>query len=146
MTKSKLPATLKILLPISIMAIIFIFSMEGGGDSGGRSRLIAEFLGWPECLVRKLAHITLFGLLGASWFNLFRKGESRLITKIALSTMLVMLYAVCDELHQVFVPGRAGLISDVFIDTAGGLGFVLIFALIEHLTTKSPSKNVRRST
>ena len=39
-------------------------------------------------------------------------------------------YAVTDELHQLFVPGRAGMISDVLIDSLGVLfGCFLIYAL-----------------
>ena len=31
-----------------------------------------------------------------------------------------MLYAATDEFHQLFVPERTSLVSDVMIDTAGG--------------------------
>ncbi len=40
----------------------------------------------------------------------------------------VILYAVSDEVHQLFVPGRGGQLTDVIIDTAGagaGLGIYM---------------------
>jgi hypothetical protein len=37
-----------------------------------------------------------------------------------LALALVFAYAASDELHQVFVPLRTGMVSDIFIDTIGG--------------------------
>ncbi len=37
-----------------------------------------------------------------------------------LALAMVFLYAATDELHQVFVPTRTALVSDVLIDTTGG--------------------------
>ena len=42
-----------------------------------------------------------------------------------------LLYAVLDEFHQAFVPGRTSLVSDVLIDFSGSiLGIILYFALV----------------
>jgi hypothetical protein len=35
--------------------------------------------------------------------------------------VLVVLYAIGDEIHQAFVPGRTPLVTDVAIDSIGGL-------------------------
>ena len=35
-------------------------------------------------------------------------------------------FAVSDEFHQLFVPGRSGNIKDVFIDTAGSVSGILL--------------------
>ena len=40
--------------------------------------------------------------------------------KVGGTLLLVFLYAASDEFHQIFVPTRTPLVSDVFIDTAGG--------------------------
>jgi VanZ family protein len=46
-----------------------------------------------------------------------------------LALAVVFLYAASDEFHQIFVPSRTPLISDVLIDTAGGtLGLLLLWA------------------
>lgn len=38
-----------------------------------------------------------------------------------LAFWLAVLYAISDEFHQSFVPGRTGMPLDVFIDSMGGL-------------------------
>ena len=52
-------------------------------------------------------------------------------TKSALFSLgLSVLYACTDEIHQTFVPGRAGMLTDVLIDGGGaliGLGAVRFF-------------------
>ncbi len=42
------------------------------------------------------------------------------------------LYAVTDEIHQLFVPRRAGRVLDVCIDSLGSLIGVVGFMLIYH--------------
>ncbi|MBW8864475.1 MAG: VanZ family protein [Verrucomicrobia bacterium] len=37
-----------------------------------------------------------------------------------LALAIVLLYAASDELHQVFIPGRTALVSDVIVDVIGG--------------------------
>ena len=44
-----------------------------------------------------------------------------------LAISIVFLYAAIDEFHQIFVPNRTPLISDICIDTCGGAA--AIFAL-----------------
>ena len=42
------------------------------------------------------------------------------------SLMFCILYAISDELHQLFVPGRGAQVKDVLIDSFGsfvGIGF-----------------------
>jgi VanZ family protein len=47
-----------------------------------------------------------------------------------LALSFVFLYAASDEFHQIFVPSRTPLVSDVFIDTAGGtIGLLFIWIL-----------------
>jgi VanZ family protein len=43
-----------------------------------------------------------------------------------LALAVVFAYAASDELHQVFVPNRTALVSDVLIDTSGGASFLLL--------------------
>ena len=44
----------------------------------------------------------------------------------ALPFLTGVLYAVSDEIHQTFVPGRAGQIRDVLIDSCGVLAGILL--------------------
>ena len=51
-----------------------------------------------------------------------------------ITLIIVALYASTDEIHQLFVPGRAGLFTDVLIDTAGGIiGVIVTYFVIRGL-------------
>jgi len=55
-----------------------------------------------------------------------RRGEGPWLWREArLALLIVALYAASDEFHQCFVPTRTGLVSDVFVDTAGGAAGLL---------------------
>lgn len=51
--------------------------------------------------------------------------------------------AAFDEVHQVFVPGRAGMVSDVFLDAAGALVGVLLATLVSRLFTRKSTHRAR---
>lgn len=123
----------KYLLLVGWMVIIFLLSAEGADDSRSRSGVIVDILkdsfnvGYAEdflsFLTRKAAHIIAYFVLGILIYSIIR--TYRLTTKrtIVLSVMLALLYAIFDEIHQLFVPGRSGEIRDVLIDTvAAGAG------------------------
>ena len=70
--------------------------------------------------VRKSAHFTLYFILGILVF-LFVKDFTVINYKVVLiSIIVVLLYSISDEVHQLFVPGRSGEVLDVMIDTMGG--------------------------
>lgn len=48
---------------------------------------------------------------------------------ILLAILLCVFYAITDEIHQLFVPGRTSTFSDVIIDFAGILFAGLIYSL-----------------
>lgn len=71
-------------------------------------------------IVRKSAHFMLYLILGVlavetAWAYDIR--EKRFL----LALILCFLYAVSDEVHQIFVSGRAGRAYDVLVDTLGAL-------------------------
>jgi VanZ family protein len=84
-------------------------------------------------LFRKGGHLTEFAILGLLFWRAIHqpvKNDSRPWnwTEAGLALALVFLYAASDELHQVFVPGRTALISDVLIDSSGGaIGLILLW-------------------
>ena len=64
--------------------------------------------------------------------NVVRHYTSRARRAVILSSLFVMLYAVSDEIHQIFVPGRGPLVTDVLIDTVAGLiGIALLYQVIK---------------
>lgn len=60
---------------------------------------------------------------------------------LAMSIFLSFLYAITDELHQVFVPGRSAQFRDVLIDTLGASFGAIITYLIVKLFTKIKTRS-----
>ena len=72
--------------------------------------------------IRKLAHITEFGLFSITVFHGIRAGRSGWSFKWALATLAIAVaYASLDEWHQSFVPLREPRVRDVAIDAFGAL-------------------------
>lgn len=72
--------------------------------------------------IRKLAHVTEFGVFSATLFRGVRAGRTGWRPSWALITLLIAgAYASLDELHQLFVPFRHATSRDVAIDTFGAL-------------------------
>ncbi len=78
--------------------------------------------------VRKMAHFTIYLILGLLVFNLLKEFDVRNI--FLLSLFICFMYACSDELHQLFVIGRSGEVMDVFIDTCGSFIGILIYSVI----------------
>lgn len=68
-------------------------------------------LGTWDQILRKLGHFAEYAVLG---FLLLRALEREIVTVVA-----GVGYALTDELHQHFVPGRQAATRDVVIDAAG---------------------------
>ncbi len=139
----------KIILWILIilwMTIIFLFSSQNSEDSSKLSRgFLRNFILWflpeninedtvdfLEHILRKCAHMAEYAVLGvliSIQLRLYHAFEAEW-KKIWSAVFLVMLYAATDEFHQLFVGGRSGQISDIFIDTCGGMAGAFVIYLI----------------
>ena len=53
-----------------------------------------------------------------------------------LTILFVFIYAVSDEIHQIFVPGREAAFRDVMIDTSGGFLAFVILSIIYKIKNK----------
>lgn len=88
-----------------------------------------------ESNVRKAAHMTEYAVLSVlfyvwlgKWqfagFSLIKSaGRKRSISAV----LLTVSYAVSDEIHQLLVPGRAGMVRDVIIDSTGAILGIFVF-------------------
>ena len=96
---------------------------------------------WCHAVLRKLAHFSEYGLLGVIWCCLLlAKGRTpRHCIHPAASACLVT--ALMDETIQLFVPGRSGMVADIWIDFfgagAGILGSLLLYLLIQHIRKRT---------
>jgi VanZ family protein len=78
-------------------------------------------------IVRKLTHVTVFGILS---LLLYRSLASFRYSFI-FSWLITVLYAITDEWHQSFMPGRVATYKDVLFDGFGAfLALVLTFIII----------------
>jgi len=82
-----------------------------------------------DLVVRKSGHILGYALLAlADWYGL--RFDKR---RWWLALLLAMLYAITDEFHQSFVPGRIASWVDVLFFDTGGASLALFF--FRHLKT-----------
>jgi len=139
-----------LILTIAWMLVIFLFSNSPGDESGETSYAFGKLFcqifvpGYEEMTlaeqdelallldhpIRKLAHFTEYFILGALLVGIptFKvKADYRKYGLIAWG--IACLYAVTDEVHQLFVPGREGALKDVLLDSSGAL-FGVLFGLL----------------
>ena len=123
---------------LGCMSLIFFMSHKPAVESEEMSGFIVEWLlahgigkGMADSLdfvVRKCAHMAEYFVLEccASFLFIYIKKSHAIGVRIMALIMSVM-YSVSDEIHQLFVPGRAGKASDVLIDSIGiAFAFVII--------------------
>lgn len=87
-------------------------------------------------LIRKLAHVIEFFALFLLLVNALWQEHKPLSLSANKSTLIIastvtLLYAIFDEVHQLFVPGRTGSVSDVLIDAIGILLGLLVLRRLE---------------
>jgi VanZ family protein len=141
---------------ICVAALISIFSTHYF-SSAETSRIIVPFLHWifpaasphtlsrMHTLIRKLAHITEFGVLSTAVFHGVRGERYGWRLQWALVTLIIAVsYAGLDEWHQSFVPMREARFRDVLIDSTGALlaqVLVWIYAKLHRNSVDSPALN-----
>ena len=89
-------------------------------------------------IVRKGAHFTEYTILGGflvpavtEWMAVDKTPVPDSVRSIRIISWLVgTLYAVTDEVHQYFVPGRSCELRDIGIDSCGVLAGVLVVSLL----------------
>ena len=106
-----LSAALRLWTPVVLWAAV-IFALSSVSDLG-------TGLGTWDLVLRKLAHAAEFAVLGGLLLRALRDERAALLAGIA--------YAISDELHQHFVPGRVGSPLDVAIDSVGVAVGVLLW-------------------
>lgn len=146
-------------LSIAVMVIIFCFSAQNSLISqstsdgvlslvigtienllkGAGPETVSKVIFIITCSFRKLAHFCIYTILGffVSGALLCTRLPKRRLHKYIISLAICVLYAVSDEIHQSFIPGRSCELRDVIIDFSGSLlGTVIMliaFALFCYL-------------
>lgn len=86
--------------------------------------------------VRKFAHFSAYAVLGVLVSYALAKNKIQGKRAFALSLAICIIYAVSDELHQLFVPGRGCQLKDVIIDTSGALSGTTIYKAVNILRAR----------
>ena len=141
------------------MTVIFGFSSRDAEESTIQSNSVTEFLIMLleddsdmltderkvelvekyDGFVRKTAHFCVFGVFGFLMY--FTLGSLVWIPNFPIrpsyiSLPFCVLFAITDEYHQIFVPGRSCQIKDIIIDSVGALCGTMAGALMVILVKK----------
>ncbi len=95
-----------------IMVVIFVASALPSSD-------LPEFGAW-DVFVKKGGHMLGYALLGMTCLRALNNAKSIMRSQFVIALCLAVLYAISDEFHQSFVPGRTASPWDVCIDAIGG--------------------------
>ncbi|MEE1086375.1 MAG: VanZ family protein [Schaedlerella sp.] len=148
------------------MGIIFSLSSQPSNQSDetslGIGRIIAEIVkpdfeqisadeqdqlveSWNHA-IRKTAHFAEYAILGVFCGFMVLQVSISIKKGWILAVIMCMLYAISDEVHQYFVPGRACQVGDICIDTFGAVCGVIVVVFIRNLWDwKGSHKNSEKS-
>lgn len=146
-----------LVITIACMTAIFLFSSRTGEESTGDSYFVGNIVGevfvpgfdnWsPEEQqafaekidhpVRKTAHAMEYAVLGLLTAGAFIDRRTSIRAGILVPWCIATAYAASDEVHQLFVPGRSGQVSDVILDSAGVLAGLLVLAAVRKIRRRT---------
>ncbi len=136
------------LLLIGTFIIIFGFSSQNAKESSGVSGKITEAVlknieyvqrleknekeniyHRVESVIRKIAHFSIYAVVGILLIAICSTYKIKEINGIGISSILGVIYATSDEIHQRFIPGRSAQITDVMLDSLGVLFGIFVCLL-----------------
>jgi VanZ family protein len=135
------------------MGLIFYLSTKGWGNHQTesfmdklltaylppvRAQLSLAELDMLNYAVRKLAHFTEYAILTTLGYGACFKALNQMpLNALRYGLLVSILFAISDELHQAFEPGRTSLMTDVFIDSLGASAAA--FLLLKFAVRPQPS-------
>lgn len=137
---------IKLVLLILCMCVIFYFSAQPSQESTVQTNIVVDiiyriytnifagkldfntFNSYLFKPVRKLAHFSEYAMLGVLVYINVKDYIKK--KPIIVSVIFSLLYAISDEIHQIFVPGRYCALLDMTIDVCGATFGILIIHLI----------------
>lgn len=147
MKKKTILRVIILLLIILWMLAVFGFSNQNGEQSSNLSREIArkivkmeEQIDLIEPYIRKLAHLSEYALGGMLFLGMALTFQISDKKRMLYSFLIGIEYAIIDEVHQLFIDGRAGKVTDVLIDSVGvALGIctlMFVYILMKKILAK----------
>ena len=146
--KQKTKICLNWIVVVLYLAVIFYFSSQDATKSHVTSSRLLEYLDFlivlipefikkfasfvfvsAEAVLRKAAHFTEYLILALVFYKAVFASGVKWGKSVLITFVFCLLYAVSDEVHQLFVPGRAFQITDILIDAFGasvGIGIIYV--------------------
>ena len=139
----------RIIILVLWMIIMFDFSQDNGEVSTNKSdsfikqvyevvckithqevtpEKIEQFTNNTFVIVRKAAHIIEYFVLSILLMSVIKDWLHK--KEFILGFSISLIYAISDEIHQLFISGRSGSIIDIFIDLIGIVLGIGIYYLI----------------
>lgn len=142
-----------IILTILWMAMIFYMSNQPAAASTVQSNNAIEFLGTlpiignvietlttngtVTVIVRKSAHMFSYAMLSIFVFMSMYDLKVDFKKLCIKSIVIAFIYAITDEIHQFFIPGRSCELRDVLIDTSGAiLAMFVVYLIVNNIEKK----------
>lgn len=139
------------------MGVIFYLSHQPADASNQLSGGITEWIvrsieivipftikiGFLHIIIRKAAHFTAYFILGL--LLMMAVQAPSILKRTAISLVIAIIYAMSDEFHQTFIPGRSGMFTDVLIDSAGALTGIILFLIIALVSNRKKAARLRSS-
>ena len=147
------------------MCVIFALSAQGKEESGAVSesftyRMVSstsfffhldmddarvkEIATAIEGFVRKVAHMVEYGILSVLLYIWIGQWSMSFLRRWGTAFGAATVYAATDEVHQLFVAGRAGRFTDVCIDGVGACLGILVFVLLVRIVRFVQAAKTRR--
>ena len=116
---------------LAMMAALFAASAQPKYDPPDGDTARMYFSGWTpifpglwDTFVKKGAHVLVYGILALLNLRALTLSGMRLRQTAYFAIALTAGYALLDELHQAFVPGRHASVLDIGFDCIGALLFM----------------------
>ena len=132
---------IKVLLVIFWMALIFIMSSFNSTESSSQSNFIVNIISnilninnieLLSFIIRKLAHFTEYLILGLLVYNAINSYNK----KTYIAVIICIIYAISDEIHQLFISGRSCQILDMTIDSIGSITGIYLLSYVKRIYNK----------
>ncbi|MDB4349533.1 VanZ family protein [Omnitrophica bacterium] len=103
----------------SVLYMLFIFIISSISYPSEKI-----FISWE---MQNVLHIPLYGVLAFLWMRAFYYNKAGFRDAVMYTFIIAVLYAVFDEYHQSFVPGRDASAADVLFDVIGSVAGIFIY-------------------
>lgn len=142
--------------PLILWIGVVLFASTGSAAMSETSRFVRPFLEFifpnaPEetlaiyhAYIRKLAHLTEYGILGFLASFAFANSPTPSLRKFwfLCAFGVAALVAVIDETNQSFNAARTGSVYDVLLDWTGAIIAIFFFALIKRFFEKRRARKI----